>query len=227
MNMVNNKETNVLDDITKPLTDDELSTFVKELEGTFRCGLFKQEDWREVKKSGEKFLKYAYKYKPKIINLSNRSEREEKFFRELLYRILMGIGCELIVKAVYLKEGYIINRYKIKKSRFPAKLGSMPDKKLNPFITFDINILISCFHTFFPKIDKMLYNRWISKGLQIARIWRNKDIHNGGRYHMETGMDVFDIETSLIAIYDHIFNDKDSLLQMLNINDRCIPLDSE
>jgi hypothetical protein len=70
-----------------------------------------QSDWLAFKTMAEYYLRSAAELKNKDIKAPDSLKL---WFRNSTKRLFLGIGCELLLKSFYLKEGYCINKPKQK-----------------------------------------------------------------------------------------------------------------
>lgn len=70
---------------------------------------FEGNDWHGFKKVAEYYLKTAAELKKSDVKTL---ESCKLLIRNIKKRLFIGIGCELILKAFYLKSGYVINKPK-------------------------------------------------------------------------------------------------------------------
>lgn len=182
---------------------------------------YSPEHWQMLKFKGEFFIKlYA--------NLQEIPEEGIKVsevidFKHKLWsaRMILGVGCELIVKSAFLKNGFIINKLisrknlpkgisknglykfeefkKIKKGAFPH----MKTETISNFILINnLSLLIK---------ERIEDNSFF--GFQISRLWRNTYAH-GSNYPY----DIFGNENELVFsalnnLYKLVFNEECNLLK--------------
>lgn len=115
-------------------------------------------------------------------------------------RLLIGIGVELLLKAYYLNAGYYINT--IKKNgthKFPVKFVDADEFEFNEDKTIKLSDLVQ--HLPSPlKNDDMTM-----RGLQIAKVFRNKEGHSVTRTHVFDPNDYTDIASALVRVYKYLF----------------------
>ncbi len=80
----------------------------------FTKHIYKQEEWKELFDDAKSTIKEAEKYFNKAKLSDNRYLKKNIFFLKTGHRLL-GIGCELFLKSLLLKENYSINELKNKK----------------------------------------------------------------------------------------------------------------
>jgi len=120
-------------------------------------------------------------------------------------RLLIGIGVELLLKAVYLKQGYMINKPPSgSELKFPFSAQDAAEERLIPDQTFMLNDLVEKL----PKILVMLDGKQTLKGLKIAKVFRNKEGHVITTAHIFDAANYTDIAASLSALYRDAFREK-------------------
>ncbi len=165
--------------------------------------VFMTRDWRLFKDVAE--ANFAEAAAIRKSSFKTVAESRRLLVRNTRKRLLIGIGAELLVKAVYLKSGYGINKGKNKSSGIkpPFKLDHVDLSELNPNDTFTFAQLTEQLNKVvqFPKGSNAL------DGLRIAKVFRNKE------GHVVTGSHRFDpsnyrtIESTLVDIYACAFNE--------------------
>jgi len=104
--------------------------------------LLEKKDWRQFKEIAEYYLKVAACLKNKDTGAKNN----KLLLRNSQKRLYLGIGCELLIKAFYLKEGYCINKFKREFSgqKLPIhKLSSLKKTDIDHKNTFTLDALIN------------------------------------------------------------------------------------
>lgn len=168
--------------------------------------LFLEGDWSIFKNTAEYYLETAARILTRDIQYS--CDALILLRRNVQKRLYIGIACELLLKAFYLKNGYCINKVKDKKKpngSFPSKIKDInkDDFKDDDTITFS-------------KLMEALYNiknfgndkKIIDKGLRIAKVFRNKEGHVVVPWHDYEPQNYRDIEESLVAFYKTAFGEK-------------------
>lgn len=194
------------------MIDDDLKIFIKDLNGRF-SQKYSQKDWKIFKKNADKFFDFFRETFPGSIPLEKLGFRKH-IAERLKSRIFLGIGVELLLKSVYLKNGYLINETQFpkgtRKPNKPYKISEVKENYINKNQTYGIGYYLKNLHIFFEKCkhyDSKRYITYVKKGLSIVKIWRDKDTHIGGGYHMQRGSDLIDIQNSLGNIYGNEFNE--------------------
>lgn len=121
-------------------------------------------------------------------------------------RLLIGIGVELLLKAIYLKNGFCINKQQNQKPKvkFPFTFQQVEGIALDATDTFSLNFLIEHISRVvsFPDVKVVM------RGLKIAKVFRNKEGHVVTATHTYDPENYRDIERTLVAIYEHVFLEK-------------------
>ena len=159
-------------------------------------------DWVNFKEIAEFYFMAAAKLKKKHIE----SKKNILLLRNSQKRLFLGIGCELFLKAIYLKNGYCINKLKSgsNKNNSPIhKLSSLNIETINSNDTFSIGPLIDKLDKVFEidKFDK------VKRGLQIAMTFRNKEGHVTFPSHEFNDSNYKDISDAIILLYHQFFNE--------------------
>ena len=167
---------------------------------------FEQSDWNIFKKSADYYFETAAKILKKDITYGE--DYLKLLRRNVIKRLFIGIGCELLLKAIYLKNGFCINKPKPKESlttSYPYKFSDIEQKDLRNDDTFSLSQLIDKLFTIenYGKDSSL-----IEKGLRISKVFRNKEGHVVVHWHKYDPQNYRDIETSLIGIYLKSFNEE-------------------
>ena len=126
--------------------------------------------------------------------------------RNIQKRLDIGIGVELLIKSLYLRENFIINLVRDKRER----MKDFPFQQSDNFEgfhkdqTFTLNDLIQNLN----KVQDFKNIREIELGLRIAKVFRNKEGHvvtSSHEYHPD---DYSRIERSLCLFYKEAFDQK-------------------
>lgn len=163
--------------------------------------IFVQRDWVVFKKLAEYYLKQAARIKKADIDVT---ETNSLWIRNVQKRLFIGIACELLLKAAYLKCGLIINKPKDRKvfSNVNYKLGVIPEKDLKIDDSYTFNQLLDNY----SKTLKISNTDIFEKGFRIAKVFRNKEGHVAIQRHKYKKENYLDIERALVVLYKDIFN---------------------
>jgi hypothetical protein len=70
--------------------------------------VFRQSDWRLFREVAESYLIDSVRLKTSDLRRPNA--RKALLIRNIRKRLFLGVGCELLLKAAFLKKGYAINK---------------------------------------------------------------------------------------------------------------------
>lgn len=125
--------------------------------------------------------------------------------RNIQKRLYIGIGTELLLKSLFLKNDYCINKVKKKASpnpNKPVKFNKIIDESiLNPSDTYTLNSLIDNLPEILSEKDNY------AKGLKISKVFRNKEGHVAVLWHKPNKENYSDIEKAIIYIYKEGYNE--------------------
>ena len=164
--------------------------------------VFSVEDWPLFRKMAEANLREA----ATLLKTDMSIERSLKLLaRNSRKRLLIGIGVELLLKAIYLKLGYAINLPpKDSPFKFPFLVKDAKETQLLEDKTVMLNDLIEKL----PMIVVPLQNKALTlKGLRIAKVFRNKEGHGITRTHVFDPTNYTDIASSLVELYRDAFGE--------------------
>lgn len=164
--------------------------------------VFSSPDWLLFKKIAESNLSEAAKLRmadmpiePSLALLARNARK----------RLLIGVGVELLLKAIYLKQGYMINKPpKASPFKFPFSAHETVGTQLVADETFKLNELIENLPSVVTLHDKDLTLR----GLRIAKVFRNKEGHGVTSTHIFDASNYTDIAHSLTALYWVAFHER-------------------
>ena len=174
-------------------------------------------DWRQFKQIAEYYLKVAARLKKKDIAAKNN----KLLLRNAQKRLYLGIGCELIIKAYYLKEGYCINKFNntFSGEKTPThKLSSLNRNDINHNNTFTLDALINNLN----KISSFESHDKIKRGFQIAMVFRNKEGHVTYPTHEFDEQNYRDVENALKIFYKEAFDEKLSFRISMGLREKSI-----
>jgi hypothetical protein len=113
-------------------------------------------------------------------------------------RLLIGVGVELLLKAIYLKQGHVINKPLSDSSlKFPFLAKDTNGVQLAEDKTVVLNDLIEKL----PLVVPLKNKNSTLKGLRIAKVFRNKEGHGVTDTHVFDPTNYTDIASSLIDLY--------------------------
>ena len=163
--------------------------------------VFPVSDWELFKEMAEASFSEAAFLKTSAFK--KVADNKKLLARNSRKRLLIGVGAELLLKAVYLKTGYCINKPKVPKHTgptFPFKLAAT-DVPLNKADTYMLDHLI----TGLPRIVTLQDLQVVTEGLRIAKVFRNKEGHVVTRTHKFESQSFRAIECALVALYADVF----------------------
>ena len=166
---------------------------------------FEKTDWNIFKESADYYFETAAKILNKDIQYGE--EYLKLLRRNVTKRLYIGIGCELLIKAIYLKNGFCINKLRKGKklqNPYPYKIADIDKNDFKDDDTLSLNQLIQ---KLFDIEDYGEEKSSIEKGLRISKVFRNKEGHVVVLWHGFEAQNYRDIETSLIGIYRNSFNE--------------------
>ena len=176
---------------------------------------FLPDDWVDFKQMAEYYLDVAVHLR--ISNVASRF-RKRKFeksrsdmlrIRNIQKRLFIGLACELLLKARYLKEGYGINSRKNDNNRYVWELYKVADVNIRDYETdhtVTMNPLLDLLQRG-PRFSEQ-HQQDILNGFRIAKVYRNKEAHIVTRGHMFEDEDYTDIEKALVLFYQEAFEEK-------------------
>lgn len=178
--------------------------------------VFAVSDWSLFKKVAEFNLSEAAKLRKADMPIENQLKRLARNSRK---RLLIGVGVELLLKAIYLKQGYMINKPpKDSQLKFPFTAEDAAGIQLAADRTFMLNDLIENLSKVVQLQDKNL----TLKGLKIAKVFRNKEGHGVTSTHTFDASNYTDIASSLSSLYRDAFSEKLSVRFSLAPNERAV-----
>ena len=159
-------------------------------------------DWTPFKQMADYYLKTSAHL---LTDNIDSPEPLKLWLRNVQKRLSIGIATELILKAIYLKNGYNINKPNDGiKIGFPSKIKSLTKQELNPSDTYGLNILIQHISKI---IDLDENSEKIMEGLKISKVFRNKEGHVAVHWHNFERKDYDRIEFSLTELFRLGFNE--------------------
>ena len=164
--------------------------------------VFRDSDWHLFKKIADSYFRQAaflLKHNvsvPHDLKLLARNSQK---------RLFIGVGTELVLKALYLKNGYAINKPENgnKALKFPFTLNDSVGQGLLEDETFQLGILID----HLEKVIVLNDSKTILKGLKIAKVFRNKEGHVVTSSHAFDASNYRDIESALRELYRGAFDE--------------------
>ena len=175
-------------------------------------------------------LKYKGEFFIDLYSDLQKIPKERIMIKDIIYfkhklwsaRMILGIGCELIIRAAYLNKGFIINKFlekkslppKIKERNFPSKFKDFKHLRngIYPYLknkTYSMKDLIEKLPILFEEdIDKDTI-----KGFEISKIWRDIYAHTSEYPYSIYGDENQLIFKALNDLYKKIFNEEFEILK--------------
>lgn len=166
--------------------------------------VFTESDWRLFKRVADIYLRQAAFIRKRHVE----APPELKLLvRNSQKRLLIGIGVELLLKAVYLKNGYAINepQRQNKTLKFPFTFEEAVGSQLREDRTFMLNSLIDRIGHVIDLSRKTATA--LLRGLTIAKVFRNKEGHVVTLRHALVLSNYRDIEFTLRELYRDGFSE--------------------
>jgi hypothetical protein len=162
--------------------------------------VFAMADWRLFKKMAEANLQEAATLLEKDMPIEDSLKLLARNSRK---RLLIGVGVELLLKAICLKHGYAINKSPKKTLRFPFLAKDATGVNLVKDKTVMLNELIIGL----PTVVALQKKNSTIKGLRIAQVFRNKEGHVVTGTHTFESSNYVDIASSLVDLYRDAFGE--------------------
>jgi hypothetical protein len=162
--------------------------------------IFTKRDWPVFKSLADKYFERAARLRRSDMSSFPASMR--LLARNIEKRLFIGIGTELLLKALYLRHGFVINK-PIKHSvgvppfPFTSAQASAAGVALEPGDTYMLNDLIQCLHRV-PAVGAL---GPLEPGLRIAKVFRNKEGHVAVSTHNFDPQEYREIEAALVGVY--------------------------
>lgn len=180
--------------------------------------VFSLKDWKLFKICADRYFATAATIKKRDINrneiiFSNKGKKDARLlFRNKRKRLFIGLGCELLIKAYYLKSGFYINKPVNKRGRGKTafKFTELDSKYIDQETTIKFDDLIKGLAELERKSQnkkRVKIDSEITNSLIIAKIFRNKEAHIITEGHKYNSNDYDEIEKGIIKMYDYWFNE--------------------
>ncbi|HTG14527.1 MAG TPA: hypothetical protein VK747_04585 [Blastocatellia bacterium] len=164
--------------------------------------VFVSSDWRLFKEMAEINLSEAA-----FLKKSSKVAKSRRLLaRNSRKRLLIGVGLELLLKAVYLKADYCINKPQDRAAplRPPFRPSEAVGWQLEAADTYTLEQLTRTL----KKILQMQKPQYVIDGLSIAKVFRNKEGHVVTRAHRFDAKSYRMIEGALREIYANAFQEQ-------------------
>jgi hypothetical protein len=170
---------------------------------------FTESDSHVFKLMAEYYLQKAATLKTKDIE-GNKTFK--LLFRNVQKRLFIGIGCELLLKAFFLRSGYCINspsKGYVPQGNPPYQIKDVQSDQFDIGETLTFNKLIDHLPRtpIFANCSPDEKNR-ITTALKVAKVFRNKEGHVATLWHKYNATNYSDIEIGLAIFYEKAFSQK-------------------
>ena len=137
--------------------------------------IYQKEQYRELKKIGERLVLHALEHQRMVpCEIGGEKEPELVFHANQVYANL-GIGCELILKSAFLKQGLSINPPKRGPAR-PQPLAGTPEGSLREDRTMPIRVFMDQIGMIISDEESVTK---VSHAYEILATYRNHSVHTG------------------------------------------------
>ena len=163
-------------------------------------------EWKQFKSVAEYYFETAAKLKKQDID---SIETMKLLLRNSQKRLFLGIGCELLLKSIYLKNGYCINKIKNAENipNLPTnKYSSLRLEHVDANNTFTLSILIDHLKNILDLSREK--TQLIERGLRIGMVFRNKEGHVSFPAHAYEPQNYRDVESSIASLYDCVYEEE-------------------
>ncbi len=176
-----------------------IQQFIQE-RGSHYFKIFKEEDVKNFVNESNNYITLHNTFHSSFEKMQRRRRRFDKqiLFKNRCARVCLGIATELMVKATYLKQGYMINRHNKPNTPNIVRIGTIDDQYII-MKTHDFSFLIKKLDSILPE-HEYNFEQDIRKGLELARIWRNTNTHGVIGRHIQVGNDYYLINNSIAII---------------------------
>ncbi|HWP91804.1 MAG TPA: hypothetical protein VNN20_06370 [Thermodesulfobacteriota bacterium] len=166
---------------------------------------FEKGDWHIFKRAAEYYLENAARVSTSDIRYEAKALKLLR--RNIQKRLYIGIACELLLKSLYLKNGYCINKLKRNRKiaeRYPYRFSQINQDDFDVTETFLFNKLMEGLYEI---IDFGPNKLTVDKGFRIAKVFRNKEGHVVVLWHDYEPQNYRDIEAALAGFYKVVFSE--------------------
>lgn len=180
-----------------------MATTEKDVKSQFEK-VFAASDWRLFKKFAESNLQEAAALLTSDMVFAGKQKLLARNSRK---RLLIGVGVEILLKAICLKHGYAINTPKPKQDnppKFPFLLAGFDLSLLALDKTVKFDDLIDNLH----RVVTLQNSGLTLKGLKIAKVFRNKEGHAVSAEHVFDPSNYKDVAASLVELYRDAFSER-------------------
>jgi hypothetical protein len=163
---------------------------------------FEASDWRPFKEMADYYLESAARLMIKHVKYI----KNKRVARNIQKRLFIGVGCELLLKSLFLQRGHCINRPRKKFGilKPPFKIDEINRTDFYHQDTYTIDAMINMTSDVITFSDQSIFIR----GMKIAKVFRNKEGHVAVYSHSFEDSNYTDIENALVQIYNEGFNEQ-------------------
>lgn len=158
---------------------------------------FLDNDWIAFKQLADYYLEVSTHLKKSDIPAA---EHLQLWIRNVQKRLFIGIACELLLKAHYLKQGYGINT-PIEKSPHLYQIETVDPYDYKPGDTYPMGFMLDKL----KHGPKFRHEQVIERGFYTALVFRNKEGHIAVHWHRPEPKNYSDIEDALVEFYKEAF----------------------
>jgi hypothetical protein len=164
--------------------------------------VFQSADWKLFKRTADALFREAAFIKTRDMRFATT---DRLLARNARKRLLIGVGAELLLKAIFLKEGFSINRTRSDAValKFPFRLDEADAASLDKTKTYTLGNLIDQL----PKVIPLNNRAAVLNGLRIAMVFRNKEGHIVAASHKFDAGNYTEVGTALVALYAQAFRE--------------------
>jgi len=167
--------------------------------------IFRPDDWTTFKVAADYYLENASKLLKN--DIKSADENLKLLFRNIQKRLFIGIAFEFLLKSIFLKNGYMINKRTIRDvppGEFPFISKNINERDFSQSRTLTFNDLAQKLAKII-KLEKKK-QKTVNRGVKIAKVFRNKEGHIISVAHQYVPQNYRDIEECLKLLYSEVFN---------------------
>ena len=181
--------------------------------------VFTTAHWSDFKQMADKYFERSARLRKTDMLAFRQNTR--LLARNIEKRLFIGIGTELLLKALYLKYGFVINRAVkgtagVPPFPFTPAQATVAGVPLEPGETYMLNDLIQCLH----KVPAISALGPLEPGLRIAKVFRNKEGHVVVRGHKFNPQEYREVEKALVGIYARGFGQTLKVTISMGLNEK-------
>ena len=170
------------------------------------------ENWKEFHIAGLEMLMFSDLINPTHFlppfptqvqpgEIFREGKGEMDWTKWLVGRLLIGIGCEILLKGLFLKHNYSIKNHK---DIGVYLLGSEDDKKSNPNFSISFSKLLCE-----ENLIKISANPGNYRPLKWVKDWRNEIGHIPVNATADSGIEYAAIGLSILGLHKNLFDERD------------------